>query len=170
MHSSAILIQSRLRGLVIRKRFISLKKATVFVQRKYRATACARYHLHQFLRLQKAVITIQSSYQRLMAKKKVQAMHRAAVLIQATYRMHRTYVTFQTWKHASVLIQHCYRTYRAAKLQREDYVQQRHSALVIQAAYKGMKARQLLREKHRAAIIIQSTCRMYRQYHFYRKM
>ncbi|KAF0875927.1 ASPM protein, partial [Crocuta crocuta] len=170
MHSSAILIQSRLRGLVIRKRFISLKKATVFVQRKYRATTCARYHLHQFLRLQKAVITIQSSYRRLMAKKKVQAMHRAAVLIQATYRMHRTYVTFQTWKHASILIQHCYRTYRAAKLQREDYVRQRHSALVIQAAYKGMKARQLLREKHNAAIIIQSTYRMYRQYHFYQKM
>ncbi|CAK7310944.1 Abnormal spindle-like microcephaly-associated protein homolog [Vulpes lagopus] len=170
MHSSATLIQSTFRSLVVRKRFISLKRATVFVQRKYRATICARHHLHQFLKLKKAVITIQSSYRRLVAKKKLQEMHRAAVLIQATYRMHRTYVTFQTWKHASILIQQHYRTYRAAKLQRENSVQQRRSALIIQAAYKGMKARQLLREKHRAAIIIQSTYRMYRQYLFYQKI
>ncbi|XP_034866289.1 abnormal spindle-like microcephaly-associated protein isoform X1 [Mirounga leonina] len=170
MHSSATLIQSRFRSLVMRKRFISLKKAAIFVQRKYRATICAKHHLHQFLKLRKAVITIQSSYRRLVAKKKLEEMHRAAVLIQATYRMHRAYVTFQTWKHASVLIQQHYRTHRAAKLQRENYVRQRHSALVIQAAYKGMKARQLLREKHRAAIIIQSTYRMYRQYLFYQKI
>ncbi|KAM8949727.1 abnormal spindle-like microcephaly-associated protein [Lycaon pictus] len=170
MHSSATLIQSTFRSLVVRKRFISLKRATVFVQRKYRATICARHHLHQFLKLKKAVITIQSSYRRLVAKKKLQEMHRAAILIQATYRMHRTYVTFQTWKHASILIQQHYRTYRAAKLQRENSVRQRRSALIIQAAYKGMKARQLLREKHRAAIIIQSTYRMYRQYLSYQKI
>eukprot|EP00069_Balaena_mysticetus_P005375 bmy_18025T0 len=170
MHASATLIQSRFRSLVMRKRFLSLKKAAIFVQRKYRATICAKHHLHQFLELQKAVITIQSSYRRLMVKKKLQEMHRAAALIQATFRMHRTHLTFQTWKHASLLIQQRYRAYRAAKLQRERYVQQRHSAVVIQAAYKGMKARQLLREKHRAAVIIQSTYRMYTQYFFYQKL
>uniref|UniRef100_A0A8C6B145 Abnormal spindle-like microcephaly-associated protein homolog n=1 Tax=Monodon monoceros TaxID=40151 RepID=A0A8C6B145_MONMO len=170
MHASATLIQSRFRSLVMRKRFLSLKKAAIFVQRKYRATICAKHHLHQFLELQKAVFTIQPSYRSLMAKKKLQEMHRAAALIQATFRMHRTHLAFQTWKHASILIQQHYRAYRAAKLQREHYVQQRHSAVVIQAAYKGMKARQLLREKHRAAVIIQSTYRMYRQYFFYRKL
>uniref|UniRef100_A0A2I3NAH1 Abnormal spindle-like microcephaly-associated protein homolog n=1 Tax=Papio anubis TaxID=9555 RepID=A0A2I3NAH1_PAPAN len=170
MHSSATLIQSRFRSLLVRRRFISLKKATIFVQRKYRATICAKHKLHQFLQLRKAAITIQSSYRRLMVKKKLQEMQRAAVLIQATFRMHRTYVTFQTWKQASILIQQHYRTYRAAKLQKENYIRQWHSAVVIQAAYKGMKARQHLREKHKAAIIIQSTYRMYRQYCFYQKL
>ncbi|XP_060034467.1 abnormal spindle-like microcephaly-associated protein [Erinaceus europaeus] len=170
MHSSAALIQSRYRSLVVRRRFISLKKAAVFVQRKYRATIYVKHHLNQFLELQKAAITIQSCYRRLKVKKKLQEMHRAAVLIQATFRMHRTYVTFHTWKHASAVIQQHYRAYRAAKLQRENYIRQRHSALVIQAAYKGMKVRQLLREKHRAAIIIQSTYRMHRQYYFYQKV
>nr|AAY46815.1 abnormal spindle-like microcephaly associated splice variant 2 [Homo sapiens] len=170
MHSSATLIQSRFRSLLVRRRFISLKKATIFVQRKYRATICAKHKLYQFLHLRKAAITIQSSYRRLMVKKKLQEMQRAAVLIQATFRMHRTYITFQTWKHASILIQQHYRTYRAAKLQRENYIRQWHSAVVIQAAYKGMKARQLLREKHKASIVIQSTYRMYRQYCFYQKL
>ncbi|XP_037681033.1 abnormal spindle-like microcephaly-associated protein [Choloepus didactylus] len=170
MHSSATVIQSRFRSLVTRRRFVNLKKAAVFVQRKYRATICAKHCLHQFLQLQKAVIIIQSNYRRLIVKKKLQEMHRAAVLIQATFRMHRTYVTFQTWRHASILIQQYYRTYRAAKLQRENYIRRQHSAVVIQAAYRGMKTRQLLREKHRAAIIIQSTYRMYRQYYFYQKV
>ncbi|XP_058130896.1 abnormal spindle-like microcephaly-associated protein [Dasypus novemcinctus] len=170
MHSFATLIQRRFRSLVMKRRFISLKKAAIFVQRKYRATICAKRCLHRFLQLRKAAITIQSSYRRLVVKKKLKKMHRAAVLIQATFRMHRTYVIFQTWKHASILIQQYYRTYRVAKLQRENYIRQRHSAVVIQAAYKGMKARQLLRERHRAALIIQSTYRMYRQYSFYQKI
>ena len=170
MHASATLIQSRFRSIVMRKRFLSLKKAAVFVQRKYRATICAKHHLHRFLELQKAVITIQASYRRQMVKKKLQEMHKAAALIQATFRMHRARLTFQTWKHASVLIQQRYRAYRAAKLQRALYVRWRYSAVVIQAAFKGLKARQLLREKHRAAVIIQSTYRMYRQRFFYQKL
>ncbi|XP_012872750.1 PREDICTED: abnormal spindle-like microcephaly-associated protein, partial [Dipodomys ordii] len=148
MHLSATLIQSRFRSFVMRRRFISLKRAAVFVQRKYRATIYARCKRHQFLELRKAAISIQSSYRRLMVKKKLQNMHRAALLIQATFRMHTTYVIFQQWKRASILIQQHYRTYRAAKLQREK----------------------LLRKKYRAAVIIQSTYRMSKQYCFYQKV
>ncbi|KAG8516120.1 Abnormal spindle-like microcephaly-associated protein, partial [Galemys pyrenaicus] len=170
MHSSATLIQSKFRSSVMRKRFISLKNAAVFVQRKYRATICAKHHLHQFLQLQKAVVTIQSSYRRLIVKRKIEEMHRAAAVIQATFRMHRAYVTFQTWRHASVLIQQHYRGYRAVKLQRENFIRQRRSAVIIQAAYKGMKVRQFMRKRQRAAVIIQSSYRMYRQYNFYQKL
>uniref|UniRef100_A0A8W4FN01 Abnormal spindle-like microcephaly-associated protein homolog n=1 Tax=Sus scrofa TaxID=9823 RepID=A0A8W4FN01_PIG len=169
-HAAAALIQRRFRTLMMRRRFLSLRRTAVWIQRKYRANVCAKHHLQQFRRLQKAAIKIQSWYRGWMVRKKMQEMQRAATLIQATYRMHRTQVTFQTWKHASVLIQQRYRARRAAKLQREHYVRLRHSAVVIQAAHKGMKARQLFRAKLRAAIIIQSTYRMYRQYRFYRKL
>uniref|UniRef100_A0A4X1STK0 Abnormal spindle-like microcephaly-associated protein homolog n=1 Tax=Sus scrofa TaxID=9823 RepID=A0A4X1STK0_PIG len=169
-HAAAALIQRRFRTLMMRRRFLSLRRTAVWIQRKYRANVCAKHHLQQFRRLQKAAIKIQSWYRGWMVRKKMQEMQRAATLIQATYRMHRTQVTFQTWKHASVLIQQRYRARRAAKLQREHYVRLRHSAVVIQAAHKGMKARQLFRAKLRAAVIIQSTYRMYRQYCFYRKL
>ncbi|KAM5237781.1 abnormal spindle-like microcephaly-associated protein [Ctenodactylus gundi] len=274
MHLSATLIQRKFRTVMMRRKFLSVKKAVIWVQRKYRANLCAKHHLQQFLQLQKAVIkiqssyrgwivrkkmqemhraaaliqatfkmhrardryqtlkkaslvirkqylanrvaklqrqhfvrqrhsavilqaafrgmktrrhlrslhyattliqcsaaiTIQSSYRRLMVKRKLQELHGAAVLIQATFRMHRTYVYFQTRKHAAILIQKNYRKYRAAKLQRGNFMRQWYSAVVIQAAFKGMKAREILREKHRAAIIIQSTYRMYRQYYFYKKL
>uniref|UniRef100_A0A8D0RM51 Abnormal spindle-like microcephaly-associated protein homolog n=1 Tax=Sus scrofa TaxID=9823 RepID=A0A8D0RM51_PIG len=161
-HAAAALIQRRFRTLMMRRRFLSLRRTAVWIQRKYRANVCAKHHLQQFRRLQKAAIKIQSWYRGWMVRKKMQEMQRAATLIQATYRMHRTQVTFQTWKHASVLIQQRYRARRAAKLQREHYVRLRHSAVVIQAAHKGMKARQLFRAKLRAAVIIQSTYRIYR--------
>uniref|UniRef100_A0A8D1TF97 Abnormal spindle-like microcephaly-associated protein homolog n=1 Tax=Sus scrofa TaxID=9823 RepID=A0A8D1TF97_PIG len=161
-HAAAALIQRRFRTLMMRRRFLSLRRTAVWIQRKYRANVCAKHHLQQFRRLQKAAIKIQSWYRGWMVRKKMQEMQRAATLIQATYRMHRTQVTFQTWKHASVLIQQRYRAHTAAKLQREHYVRLRHSAVVIQAAHKGMKARQLFRAKLRAAVIIQSTYRMYR--------
>ncbi|XP_049713783.1 abnormal spindle-like microcephaly-associated protein isoform X3 [Elephas maximus indicus] len=150
-------------GKLQRERYLKQKSSAVVIQAAFRGMKTRR-HLKAMLL---AAITIQSAYRRLMVKKKMQ---RAAVLIQATFRMHRTYVRFQTCKRASVLIQQHYRAYRAAKLQRENYIRQQHSALVIQAAYKGMKAKQLLQKKHRAAIIIQSTYKMYRQYYFYQKI
>ncbi|XP_064129527.1 abnormal spindle-like microcephaly-associated protein isoform X2 [Loxodonta africana] len=150
-------------GKLQRERYLKQKSSAVVIQAAFRGMKTRR-HLKAMLL---AAITIQSAYRRLMAKKKMQ---RAAVLIQATFRMHRTYVRFQTCKRASVLIQQHYRAYRAAKLQRENYIRQQHSALVIQAAYKGMKAKQLLQKEHRAAIIIQSTYKMYRQYYFYQKI
>ncbi|KFO28611.1 Abnormal spindle-like microcephaly-associated protein like protein, partial [Fukomys damarensis] len=165
-HLAAILIQRRFRTLMVRRKFLSLKKTVIWIQRKYRA----KRDLEQFLQLRKAVIQIQSSYRGWMVRKKLQKMHRAATLIQATFRMHRNCVTFQTWKHAAILIQQHYRKYRAAKLQRENFIRQWDSAVVIQAAYKGTKARRVLREKHRAATVIQSTYRMYRQYCFYKKL
>ncbi|XP_052593061.1 abnormal spindle-like microcephaly-associated protein [Peromyscus californicus insignis] len=173
MHSSAALIQSQFRALVVRRRFVALRKAAIFVQRRYRATIYTKHELHQFLQLRKAALTIQSSYRRLVVKRKLQEMHRAAVLIQATFRMHRTYVRFHTWKRASIIIQQHYRTYRTMKLQREKlngHIGQWDSAVAIQAAHKGMKASQLFKERHRAAVIIQSTFRKHRQHCFYQKL
>ncbi|KAM5205842.1 abnormal spindle-like microcephaly-associated protein isoform 2-T2 [Hipposideros larvatus] len=168
MHLAATLIQRRFRTLMMRRRFLSLRKTALWAQRQYRANVCAKHHL-KFLRLQRAVIKIQSSCRRWIVRRKIREMHRAAAVIQATFRMHRARGRYQALRHASLLIQQDYRTCRAGSV-RENYVRQTHSAVVIQAAYKGMKVRQLIREKNRAAIIIQSTYRMYRQYAFYQKV
>ncbi|XP_046320875.1 abnormal spindle-like microcephaly-associated protein isoform X2 [Marmota monax] len=170
MHLAATLIQRRFRTVMMRRKFLSLRKTVIWIQRTYRAKLCGKKHHLQFFQLRKAVIKIQSSYRGWVVRRQMQEMQRAAVLIQATFRMHRTFVSFQTKKRASIIIQQHYRTYRAAKLQRENFIRQWDSAVVIQAAYKGMKTRQLLREKHRAAIRIQSTYKMYKQYCFYQKL
>ncbi|XP_006892180.1 PREDICTED: abnormal spindle-like microcephaly-associated protein homolog [Elephantulus edwardii] len=167
-HLAATLIQRKFRTLMMRRRFLSLKKTAIWVQRRYRTNVRARHSSQQFL--EKDAIKTQSLNRRLMVKKEKQDMHRAAALIQATFRMHRMYVRYQTYKRASVLIQQHYRAYRAAKLSRENSIRQQNSAVAIHTAYEGMKASQLLWEEHRAAVIIQSTYRMYRQYSFYQRV
>nr|P62283.1 RecName: Full=Abnormal spindle-like microcephaly-associated protein homolog [Aotus vociferans]AAR98743.1 ASPM [Aotus sp. PDE-2004] len=158
MHIAATLIQRRFRTLMMRRRFLSLKKTAIWVQRKYRAHLCTKHHL-QFLRLQNAAIKIQSSYRRWMIRKKIREMHRAATFIQATFRMHRVHMRYQALKQASVVIQQQYQANRAAKLQRQHYLRQRHSAVILQAAFRGMKTRRHLKSMHSSAILIQSRFR-----------
>ncbi|XP_012505908.1 PREDICTED: abnormal spindle-like microcephaly-associated protein isoform X1 [Propithecus coquereli] len=158
MHVAATLIQRRFRTLMMRRRFLTLKKTVVWIQRKYRAHLCAKHHL-QFLRFQKAAIRIQSSYGRWMVRKKMQEMHRAATLIQATFRMHIAHVRYQALRQASVVIQQQYYANRAAKLQRQHYLRQRHSAVTLQAAFRGMKTRRRVKSMHSSATLIQSRFR-----------
>ncbi|CAD7672529.1 unnamed protein product [Nyctereutes procyonoides] len=159
MHLAATLIQRRFRTLRMRRRFLHLRKTAVWVQRKYRATVCAKQYFQHFVRVQKAVIKIQSSYRGWMVRKKMQEVHKAATAIQAAFRMHRANVKYQALKHASVVIQQQFRASRAAKLQRQCYLRQRHSALILQAAFRGMKAREHLKNMHSSATLIQSTFR-----------
>ncbi|XP_006834297.1 PREDICTED: abnormal spindle-like microcephaly-associated protein homolog [Chrysochloris asiatica] len=189
-HRAAVLIQATFRMHRAHVRYQALKCASIITQHHYRANKVGKLQREHYLKqkssavviqaafrgmktrrhlkaVHSATITIQSSYRRLMTKKKIQ---RTAVLIQATFRMHRAYIRFQIYKRATILIEQHYRAYRATKLQRENCIRQQQSAVVIQAACEGMKAPQLLWEKHRAAIVIQSTYRMHRQYNFYQKV
>ncbi|XP_045672765.1 abnormal spindle-like microcephaly-associated protein isoform X2 [Phyllostomus hastatus] len=157
MHAAAALFQRRFRALRARRRFLSLRRAALCVQRRYRARVLARHHL-AFLRLQQAVITIQSAVRGWAVRKRLREMSRAATVIQATFRMHRAQASYQALRHAAVLVQRRYRACRAAKLQRERFVRQRRSAVAVQAAYRGLRARRLLQEAHRAAVLEQGTC------------
>ncbi|XP_004685541.1 PREDICTED: abnormal spindle-like microcephaly-associated protein isoform X1 [Condylura cristata] len=158
-HLAATLIQRKFRTILTRRRFLSLRKTAIWVQRKYRATACAKHHSEQFLQLRKAVIQIQSAYKGWMVRKMMQEMHRAAAILQAAYRMYIARARYQSLKHASLVIQRQYRAKRAAKLQRQCYLQQRHSVLTLQAAFRGMKTRRHLRSMHSSATLIQSKFR-----------
>ncbi|XP_067394387.1 abnormal spindle-like microcephaly-associated protein [Emydura macquarii macquarii] len=170
MHVAAALLQRRFRSFLKRKKYISLRAATVTIQRKYRATTLAKQQHQEYLHLRKAVVTIQSAYRGFVVRKKMQQIHRAATVIQATLRMHRMYISYQSVKLASVTIQQHYRAYREGKRVREMYLKQYNSALVLQAAYRGMKTRQLIKKKHNAATIIQSSYRIYKQRCYYKKV
>ncbi|XP_054432419.1 abnormal spindle-like microcephaly-associated protein [Pteronotus mesoamericanus] len=168
MHLAAARIQRRWRAARVRRRFLSLRRTAVWVQRKYRANARTKRHL-EFQRSREAAITIQSSFRGWTVRKRLQEMHVAATVIQAAFRMHRAHMRYQALRRAAVLMQRRYRACRAAKLQRERFVRQRHSAVVIQAAFRGLRARQLFLEKHRAALRIQSAYRMHWQSVSYQK-
>ncbi|XP_034369003.1 LOW QUALITY PROTEIN: abnormal spindle-like microcephaly-associated protein [Arvicanthis niloticus] len=158
MHFAATLIQRRFRTLLMRRKFLCLRKTVIWIQRQYRARLHAKYSRQQLL-LEKAVTKIQSSYKGWVVRKRVQRMHRAATVIQATFRMHRACMRYQHLKWASVVIQKQYQAHRATKLQRQLFLRQRHAAVILQAAFRGMKTRNHLKTMHSSATLIQSRFR-----------
>ncbi|XP_038205101.1 abnormal spindle-like microcephaly-associated protein [Arvicola amphibius] len=157
MHLAATLIQRRYRTLLMRRRFLSLRKTVIWIQRQYRANLHSKCQ-QQFL-WEKAVIKIQSSYRGWVVRKRLRRMHRAATVIQATFRMRRARVRYQCLKQATAVIQKQYQAHRAAKLQRQLFVRQRHAAVILQAAFRGMKTRSQLKTMHSSAVLIQSKFR-----------
>ncbi|GAB1285499.1 Abnormal spindle-like microcephaly-associated protein homolog [Apodemus speciosus] len=158
MHFAATLIQRRFRTLLMRRKFLSLRKTVIWIQRQYRARLHARYSRQQLL-LEKAATKIQSSYRGWVVRRRVQTMRRAATVIQAAFRMHRARLRYQHLKRASVVLQRQYRAHRAAKLQRQLFTRQRHAAVILQAAFRGMKTRSHLKTMHSSATLIQSKFR-----------
>ncbi|XP_052056737.1 abnormal spindle-like microcephaly-associated protein [Apodemus sylvaticus] len=160
MHLAAALIQRRFRTLLMRRKFLSLRKTVIWIQRQYRARLHTRYCRQQLL-LEKAATKIQSSYKGWVVRKRVQKMHRAATVIQAAFRMHRACVRYQHLKRASVVLQRRYQAHRAAELQRQLFTRQRHAAVILQAAFRGIKTRSHLKTMHSSATLIQSKFRAF---------
>ncbi|XP_069088229.1 abnormal spindle-like microcephaly-associated protein [Pleurodeles waltl] len=157
---AATIIQRRFKSYLERERFLSLKKATVVVQRLFRYRRFGSHQRKHYICLREAAITVQAGYRGWKVRKDIQGRHRAARVIQATFRMHIMSLRFRAAKLAAITIQRHYRAYRLAIHERKNFLKERRSVVVLQAAYRGMKTRQHLKMLNKAATIIQASYRM----------
>ncbi|XP_009324446.1 PREDICTED: abnormal spindle-like microcephaly-associated protein [Pygoscelis adeliae] len=167
MHCAAIVVQKNFKAFRERRRYLSLKAATLVFQRRYRALILSRQHTLEYLSLRRATIHIQAVYRGIRVRKSIEHMHLAASTIQSAYKMHRNRRSYQNMRIAAIVIQNYYRSYVKGKNQQKKYLTMKNSALVIQASYRGMKERQKLKIMHvsaikAAAIMIQSMFRCQR--------
>ncbi|NXA34176.1 ASPM protein, partial [Eudromia elegans] len=169
MHCAALILQKNFKAFRERKRYVSLKAATVVLQRRYRALILSRYHTKEYLSLCRATIRIQAVYRGIRARENIKHMHLAARKIQAAYRMHQNRRSYQNMRLAAIVIQNCYQAYIKGKNERKKYLTIKRSALVIQASYRGMRERRKLRIMHVSATVIQASYRMYVQYRYYKQ-
>nr|XP_009668128.1 PREDICTED: abnormal spindle-like microcephaly-associated protein [Struthio camelus australis] len=167
---AAIVIQKNFKAFRERQRYLSLKAATVVLQRRYRALILSRRHTQEYLSLCRATIRIQAVYRGIRVRNNIKHMHLAARKIQSAYRMHRNKRSYQNIRVAAIVVQNYYRSYIEGKNQRKKYLTVKRSALVIQASYRGMKERQKLKIMHFSATVIQSNYRMYKQYRYYKQL
>ncbi|XP_029474259.1 LOW QUALITY PROTEIN: abnormal spindle-like microcephaly-associated protein [Rhinatrema bivittatum] len=170
MHLAASVVQRRVKSYLERKKYLSLKKASILVQQRYKLKILAVHQRQEYVCLRKATITVQATYRGFKVRRQIEQMHRAATVIQALYRMHKARHSFRTMKLASVVVQRYYRAYRKGKCERENDLKLRSSAIVVQAAYRGLKARQHLKKMHIAASKIQAVYLMRRQSSYYRRV
>ncbi|XP_073427821.1 abnormal spindle-like microcephaly-associated protein [Dendrobates tinctorius] len=159
--NAARVLQRAIKTFIERRQFLTLRKATIVVQKRYKSKKLGDHHRQEFIKLRKAAVVLQAAYKGFRERRKLQEMQSAATAIQAVFRMHKTRVGYQNLQRACVTIQQYYRSYRSAVQEREAYLNLRQSAIKLQAAYRGAKVRQGITEMNRAASKIQAAYRMY---------
>uniref|UniRef100_A0A3Q3VSZ0 Abnormal spindle-like microcephaly-associated protein ASH domain-containing protein n=1 Tax=Mola mola TaxID=94237 RepID=A0A3Q3VSZ0_MOLML len=147
---SALVIQRAFRGRAVRKQVANMKRATVIIQRWFRACVERDVRRQTFVQMRCAAITLQATYRGKVARKSLKRQHDAATVIQAAFRKYaaqKQYLLLR--KAASVVQQKCRATILARKT-KKDYVALRNAAITIQANWRGR-----YRSKKAAALVIQ---------------
>lgn len=136
------LIQRRIRTHLMRKEFVSLKKASIQTQKFWRARLARK--LFEHMRRVAAAITIQKHTRTHSAWKAYLQIYRSSITIQtglramAARKEHR----FRRETKAAVIIQTRWRQHKAYVA----YKQQKRASLILQCSWRGRVARKELRK------------------------
>ncbi|KAJ8300168.1 hypothetical protein KUTeg_021687 [Tegillarca granosa] len=157
---SAIIIQSFIRGLIERQRYIYQVKCITRLQ--------ARIHgylqLKKFRLIKSSAILIQRQVRNFLGKCREQKKQLAATLvIQSAARGYLVRKHLANLKNA-VLV--CQRRYRANKLGRQvwrEFMITKGAAITIQAWFRGQVVRKALQKQHQSAKLIQTCYRRHLQ-------
>ncbi|XP_072722673.1 abnormal spindle-like microcephaly-associated protein isoform X2 [Ciconia boyciana] len=141
------------------KRYCALREATLYVQRRYRSLRYALELKEDYRKLKGACVRIQAVVRGYLVRKQIQRWRETAVFLQARYRMRRDRQRYLSIYSAAVVIQKHYCAYKKQLCQRQEFLQVKKAAVCLQAAYRGYQARKKLKLEYRAAIKIQAAFR-----------
>ncbi|XP_017585072.1 PREDICTED: abnormal spindle-like microcephaly-associated protein [Corvus brachyrhynchos] len=159
LRDATVKIQALAKMRQVRKWYCALRKATLYVQRKYRSGRYALQFKEDFRKLKGGCIRIQALVRGYLVRKQIQRLREAAVLLQACYRMKRDRQRYLSIYSAAIVIQQRYRACKKTRCHRQEFLQVRKAAVCIQAAYRGYKTRKKLKLEYRAAVKIQTAFR-----------
>ncbi|GAV66769.1 Myosin_head domain-containing protein/IQ domain-containing protein/DIL domain-containing protein/Myosin_N domain-containing protein [Cephalotus follicularis] len=147
LSSAAKAIQRRVRTHYARKRFIALRKATIYVQSLWRGRMACK--LYERMRREAAAVKIQKHTRRFVARKTYKKLHVSALVLQTGLRSmvaHKQYRYLKQTK-AATLIQARWRCHKAASY----YKRLRRGSIVAQTRWRGRLGRRELRKLKMAA-------------------
>lgn len=154
---AAVLIQSRVRGMIQRRKYCRVKQLVIRLQ----AAARARCRQKNYRELKAATVFLQRRVRANIAARKGRrefvAAKRAAVTLQSFYCGWKARCGVRQLK-AAILIQGWFRGTMAGKKACEEYRRVKEATIMIQAAYRGHRGRMVAR-KVRAARTIQVAVR-----------
>nr|XP_029504592.1 abnormal spindle-like microcephaly-associated protein homolog [Oncorhynchus nerka] len=154
-HQAATVLQSVVRVILCRRRYVLLQRAAVVLQCRYRALVASRTQRAQYSQLKLATVKLQSAYRGSSVRRDLRTKHQAATVIQAQLRMHKVRQAYLATKVAAIIVQQHYRASRLRDLQMQWYTSVKSAAVVIQAVYRGHRVRMEVARMHHSAMIIQ---------------
>lgn len=159
---SAITIQSAVRMFILRKRFLTIKRATITIQNYYRSYKLSVSERQKYIHLRIVTIILQSHIRRFVARKQYLRIRTAVLSIQNAYKIKKRQDLIKKQREAAaVCIQKNVRRY----LVQSWYLKYRKQITFVQKVWKGKLVTRLIRceflQKRRAIIKIQSVIRGY---------
>ncbi|XP_070602481.1 abnormal spindle-like microcephaly-associated protein homolog isoform X2 [Erythrolamprus reginae] len=153
MHLAAAVIQATFRMHITYTQYRTMKSACVVIQQHYRAYQAAKQTRELYLKQQRSALILQAAYRGMKVRHMLKKKHEAAVVIQSNYRKHRQWKSYKNIQWAARLIQVRVRANQASKMAVQQYSSIRKATICIQKAFRRMKARNQRRQV--AAILLQ---------------
>ncbi|XP_035996706.1 abnormal spindle-like microcephaly-associated protein isoform X3 [Fundulus heteroclitus] len=162
-HEAATVIQSAVRMLACRKRYVLLQSAAIVLQSRYRAKVVGEEQRRRYRAEKSAAVVLQAAFRGMKSRRSLRQRHESARVIQRAFRTYWERKRFLSLKVCVVTVQRRYRANVAAKHQRQQYEQIRRAAVGLQAAFRGRQARKEVSRWHQAAAVIQAQFRKHRE-------
>ncbi|XP_022139862.1 abnormal spindle-like microcephaly-associated protein homolog isoform X3 [Momordica charantia] len=148
-HLAATKIQSYVRGGLLRRQFLSLRMATIIIQRNIRMLRCRREYEH-YKNVVTSAIVIQSLVRGWIARRECHRHRRLVIIVQSFWRRWLARKEFLLQKEAVIKIQ----TATRCMITSISFHRQRRAAIEIQRLLRGQMTRMKLlgaASKHRTA-------------------
>ena len=158
-HKAATTIQSTVRCHLHRQRYIALKKSTLVIQYRWRATLLAIRERMAYLQLKRASIVLQSHVRRWRVQREISRQQKAATIIQSMYRCYIQRKQYIALKYSTNVLQCYWRASLLAKKDRMEFLYIKQATITIQSHVRRWQVEKMMAQQHRAATIIQSAVR-----------
>lgn len=131
MRTSAVKIQSVIRGFLVRKQVAKEQAAARRIQNWYLSSKESRRIRKEFIITKQCTITIQKGVRNFIQKRRSEK-ERAALVLQTTWRAFSTRRWYKKLQSSATVIQRAVRTWK----QRREFVKKREAVIVLQQSYR----------------------------------
>ncbi|XP_026556248.1 abnormal spindle-like microcephaly-associated protein [Pseudonaja textilis] len=160
MHLAATAIQATFRMHITYTRYRTIKSACVVIQHHYRAYQTAKQIRDLYLKQCHSALILQAAYRGMKVRHMLKKKHEAAVVLQSNYRKHRQWKSYKNIQWAVRLVQARVRANQESKAAVQQYCSIKKATICIQKAFRRMKARNQRRQE--AAVLLQRNFKMQR--------
>jgi len=154
-------IQSFVRGFLGRKKYCSVKNATIAIQNQWRAYKLQKEVRGIYIEKKRAVLKVQSWWRMVRGRRKLLELKKYALLCQSMIRRNQRRGEYVRNREAAIVIQNWWRNGALSRVAKLEYKDKIVSAIKIQSYVRACIQRRKFQQILKACIMLQSFTRSY---------